>query len=559
MRKVSTGIQGFDEVTRGGLPAGRPTLIVGGPGSGKTMFAMEFLVNGINKYGEPGVFVSFEESEKELIENSASLGFDLKDLIAKNKLVLDYIQIEPDKIIETGEYDLEGLFVRINHAIESVKAKRIALDTLETVFSSFGHAGIIRSEMARLFRFLKDKGVSAVVTAEAGERTLSRHGLEEYISDMVIALDHRVINEAATRRMRVVKYRGSSHGTNEYPFLIESDGISVLPITSVGLMAKVSNKRVSTGVPGLDDMLGGKGYYEGSTVLVTGGPGTGKTSLAAEFARSCCASGKKVLYVLFEESGAQVSRNMKSIGVDLEPHMYSGKILVKAERPSTFGLEMHLAQIHGLIREFEPDAVIFDPISSLMMLGSGIEVKSMLLRTVDFLKMKGMTVMLTELRGDDVPFGGAMISSLADTWIRLEDYENAGEKNRLIRIIKSRGMDHSNQVREMTLSDEGIKIIAPHISSSGVFTGTARYIQEQKDQAEKLARATEVDRLKTEMRMIRQKMQMQIEAMKLEMAEKEAALKMRMADEAKVISSLEKTRKGVSSRRTESGRGNRVR
>ena len=553
LRKEATGIQGFDEITYGGLPKGRPTLIVGGPGSGKTLFAMTFLINGALKYGEPGVFVSFEESEKELIENCRALGYDLKDLMDRKLLTLDYVKVEPDKIIETGEYDLEGLFIRISYAIDSIGAKRIALDTLETIFASFGHASIIRSEMSRLFRFMKDKGITAVVTAEAGERTLSRHGLEEYISDMVIALDHRVTDEAATRRLRVVKYRGSSHGTNEYPFLIESDGITVLPITSVGLTAKATRNRVPTGVPDLDKMLGGKGYFQGSTILVTGTAGSGKTSLAAEFARRACKDGRRVLYLVFEESASQITRNMRSIGVDLEPLEKSGRLIIHSQRPSSLGLEMHLAKIHKIVDTYDPDVVIFDPISALTMLGSGLDVKHMILRTADYLKMRGATVMFTQLRDEPETSSAPMISSLADTWIVLENAESSGEKNRLLRIVKSRGMAHSNQLREMNLTDGGIRITAPHISSAGVLTGTARYVQEQRDEAERIAGLKEVERLKLEMSAMRQKMQLQIKSMKLEMAEKEHALRNKLADEGALKTSITTTRKGISSRRASSG------
>ena len=554
LRKEATGIQGFDEISDGGLPKGRPSLVVGGPGSGKTLFAMTFLVNGALKYGEPGVFMSFEESEKELIENCAPLGFNLKDMIDKELLVLDYVRVEPDKIIETGEYDLEGLFIRINHAIDSIGAKRIALDTLETIFASFGHASIIRSEMSRLFRFLKDKGITAVVTAESGEKTLSRHGLEEYISDMVISLDHRVVSESATRRLRVVKYRGSHHGTNEYPFLIESDGITVLPITSVGLTAKASKNRISSGVPDLDRMLDGRGYYEGSTILVTGNAGAGKTSLAAEFARRSCRDGKKVLYLVFEESESQITRNMRSIGIDLESLQKSGKLMIHSQRPSSLGLEMHLAKIHKIVDGFNPEVVIFDPISALTMLGSGLDIKHMLLRTADYLKMRGVTLMLTQLREDPETSTEPLISSLSDTWIVLENVESSGEKNRLLRIMKSRGMAHSNQLREMNLTNHGIRITAPHISSAGVLMGTARYVQEQRDEAERAARAKEVERLKTETRVMRQKLQLQIEAMRIEMAEKESALKDKLLAEATLKTSVKATKNGILRRRSGTGR-----
>ncbi len=493
---------------------------------------MEFLVNGATQFNEPGVFISFEESEKELILNSHSLRFDLKDLIDKKMLALDYVLIEPEKIVETGEFDLEGLFVRINNAIETVGAKRVALDTLESIFSAFGQTNIIRSEMSRLFRFLREKGVTSVVTAEAGEGSLSRHGLEEYVSDVVIALDHRVNDERAIRRLRIVKYRGSSHGTNEYPFLIDTDGLSVLPLTSVGLGAKASEKRISTGVPDLDAMMGGKGYFEGSTVLVTGAAGTGKTSLAAAFACKACAERKNVLYVVFEESANQIARNMKSIGMDLNRLTSSGLLTIQSERPSSFGLEMHLARIHKLVDKLKPKVVIFDPISALTMTGSTNDIKSMLLRIVDYLKMKGTTVMMTELRSEPREFG-SMVSSLADTWIMLEDVETNGEKNRLLRVIKSRGMAHSNQVREIALSDSGISIVPAHISPAGVLTGTARYVQERKDEAERAARAEEIRRLKNDMKILRQKIRLQTQTMKMEMAEKESALRRQLSDETR--------------------------
>lgn len=553
LEKVPTGIEGFDEITKGGLPKGRPTLVVGGPGSGKTLFAIEFLVNGAVKFGDPGVFVSFEESDKELIENSASIGFDLKGLTSKKMLSIDYVRIEPEKIVESGEFDLEGLFIRLNNAIDTMGAKRVALDTIETIFSSFQNEGIVRSEMARLFRYLKDKGVTAVVTGESGEGTISRHGLEEYISDMVITLDNRVVDEAATRRLRVVKYRGSSHGTNEYPFLIDADGISVLPLTSVGLNAKASNKRVSTGVPGLDKMMGGRGFFDGSTILITGAAGTGKTSLAAHFVRKTCASGRKTLFLAFEESESQLLRNMRSVGVNLAPYVERGRLMISSERSTSVGLEMHLANIHKIIDNFRPHVVVFDQISSFVGLGSESEAKSVLVRLADFLKMKGITAMFTELRSSNEALQESIISSIVDTWIRLEDVESNGEKNRLIRIVKSRGMAHSNQLREFELRNEGVEIIDPYIGPAGILTGTARFAQQEKERAEEIARSAEMERLRRELESQRSAMDLQIGSLKADMALKEAALKKKIEGEVVRSKAVEATRRRIESIRLSSG------
>ncbi len=553
IRKSPTGIHGFDEITNGGLPTGRPCLVVGGPGTGKTLLGVEFLVNGATKYGEPGVILSFEESEKEIIQNSASLGFDLKNLIDKKKLVLDCITLEPERIIETGEYDLEGLFVMLNDAIDSIGAKRVLLDTLEAIFGTYSQQNIIRAEMARLFRFLKQKGVTSVITAESGANALSRHGLEEYITDMVMALDHRVIDDIATRRLRIVKYRGSAHGTNEYPFIIESNGISVLPVTSIGLTATASRRRIATGIADLDAMLGGQGYYEGSTILVTGAAGTGKTSLAAQFARKASLSGRKVLYCMFEESPSQITRNMKSIGVDLAPLIKSGKLTLYSDRPSSAGLEMHLAKIHHIVEKVKPNVVVLDPISSLWMLGSGLEIRSMLLRATDYFKMQGTTVLMTELASRDQAKESPMISSLADTWIMLEEETSSGEKNRLISVIKSRGMAHSNQMREMIITDDGIRLIPTHISDSGVLTGTSRYVQEMKDQSESATREEEIVRLKKEMKILNQKLQLQTQTLKIEMAEKESALRRRLADADRMRNHANRTHERIARLRGSSG------
>jgi circadian clock protein KaiC len=457
--KAPTGITGMDEITAGGLPKGRPTLVAGGAGCGKTLFAMEFLVNGATQYNEPGVFVAFEENAEELAQNVASLGFDLKALIKQKKLIIDYVRVERAEIQETGEYDLEGLFIRLGHAIDTIGAKRVVLDTVEVLFSALPNQGILRAELQRLFRWLKDRGVSAVITAERGEGTMTRFGLEEYVADCVILLDHRVTEQMSTRRLRILKYRGTLHGTNEYPFLITKDGISVLPITSIGLDHKASAGRVPTGIRELDDMLGGKGYYRGSSILFSGTAGTGKSSLAAAFVDAACQRGERCLYFSFEESTEQIIRNMRSIGIDLLPHVKKGLLKFHVARPTLYGLEMHLVTIHEQIKQSKPQIVVLDPITDFFAVGSHAEVKGVLTRIIDFLKANQITALFTSYTEENSPNESVVgVSSLIDTWISLRNLENHGERQRGLFVLKSRGMAHSNQIRSFELTDHGIKI-----------------------------------------------------------------------------------------------------
>ncbi|MPZ45246.1 MAG: circadian clock protein KaiC [Betaproteobacteria bacterium] len=495
LAKTATGIPGLDEITGGGLPRGRPTLVCGSAGCGKTLLAMEFLVRGATQYGEPGVFMAFEENAEELTQNVRSLGFDLEELGKKNKLLIDFVRIERSEIEETGDYDLEGLFVRLGHAIDSIGAKRVVLDTIETLFSGLSNAGVLRAELRRLFRWLKDKGVTAVVTGERGEGQLTRHGLEEYISDCVILLDHRVIDQVSTRRLRVVKYRGTTHGTNEYPFLIDEDGISVLPITSLRLQHAVSDERISSGIPRLDTMLGGHGYYRGSTVLVSGTAGSGKSSLAAHFAHAACERGERCLYFAFEESPGQIIRNMRSIGLDLEPWVKKGLLHFHAMRSTLYGLEMHLATFHKLIKELSPQVVILDPIGSLIQAGSRKDATAMLTRLIDFLKVEGITAFVTHLTsgGEALESTDVEISSIVDTWLLLRDIELGGERNRAMYILKSRGMAHSNQIREFLLTDKGIDLLDVYLGPEGVLIGSMRQAQAAREKAAAVARQQEVE------------------------------------------------------------------
>ncbi|WP_183565028.1 circadian clock protein KaiC [Mucilaginibacter sp. SP1R1] len=482
--KTSTGITGLDEITSGGLPKGRPTLICGEAGCGKTLMSLEFIIRGATEFNEPGVFMAFEEKAEELAMNVASLGFDLNKLQAEHKVKLDHVHIDRSEIEETGEYDLEGLFIRLGYAIDSIGAKRVVLDTLENLFSGLSDQAILRAELRRLFSFLKEKSVTAIITGEKGEGgSLTRQGLEEYVSDCVILLDHRVINQISTRRLRVVKYRGSQHGTNEYPFLIDEEGISVLPVTSLKLEKEVSSKRIPSGIPALDEMLGGKGFFKGSSILVSGTAGTGKTSIAAYFANETCQQKKKCLYFAFEESPKQIIRNMGSINVDLQKHVDSGLLQFYASRPTLYGLEMHLVSMYKNIKKFKPEAVILDPITNLITVGSVSEVKSMLVRLIDFLQEEQITVMFTALSLNTIVSEQTDegVSSLVDAWLLVRDIEYNGERNRGMYIMKSRGMKHSNQVREFIITDKGLDLVDVYLGPEGVLTGSAREAQKLKE------------------------------------------------------------------------------
>jgi len=485
--KAKTGITGLDDITLGGFPAGRPTLICGGAGAGKTMLAAEFIIRGATEFNEPGVFVMFEENAEELTDNVRSLGFDLDDLVARGLVSLDHVHIERSEIEETGQYDLEGLFIRLGHAIETVGAKRIVLDTLEALFAGLPNHAILRAELRRLFRWLKDRGMTAVITGERGEQTLTRYGLEEYVADCVILLDNRVNEQISTRRLRIVKYRGSSHGTNEYPFLIGKNGISVMPITSLGLDHDASNERVSTGIPRLDDMLAGNGVYRGSSILVSGTPGTGKSSIGSFFAAAACKRGEKALLFSYEESAKQLIRNMRSIGLDLGPFERKGLLKIHSARPTLQGLEQHLVAMHDEVMEFDPTVVVVDPISNLTLEHEESEMKPTLMRLIDLLKKKGITALFTSLttgKGKSVIETSEVgVSSLMDTWLLLRNVEYNGERNRTIFVLKSRGMGHSNQVREFVMTDHGIDLVDVYLGSDRVLTGTARVAQEEKEKA----------------------------------------------------------------------------
>jgi circadian clock protein KaiC len=479
--KAPTGIQGLDEITGGGLPAGRPTLICGTAGCGKTMLAMEFLVRGATQFGEPGVFMMFEENAAELSANVRSLGFDLEKLAAQNMVLLDYVHIERSEIEETGEYNLEGLFIRLGHAIDSIGAKRVVLDTVEALFSGLPNHAILRAELRRLFRWLKDRGMTAVITGEKGDATLTRYGLEEYVADCVIVLDQRIAEQICTRRLRVVKYRGTAHGTNEYPFLIGERGFSVLPITSLHLDHPASAARVPTGIARLDEMLGGKGVFRGSSVLVSGSPGTGKSSIGAKFVDAACRRGENALLFAYEESGAQIVRNMRSIGIDLEPWIEKGLLEIHASRPTMHGLEQHLVMMHDAVRAFRPSVIAVDPISNLTLEHHEVDVKPTLMRLIDFLKQQQITTLFTCLSsgGGATPEDSQLgVSSLMDTWLLLRNVEFNGERNRTIYVLKSRGMAHSNQVREFVLSDAGIDLVDVYVGADRVLTGAARVAQE---------------------------------------------------------------------------------
>jgi circadian clock protein KaiC len=525
--KAPTGIQGLDEITGGGFPRGRPTLVCGGAGCGKTLLAAEFLVRGAMQYGEPGVFLTFEESAQELTQNVSSLGFDLDALVEQKKLLVDYVHVERSEIEETGDYDLEGLFIRLGYSIDLIGAKRVVLDTIETLFAGLANEAILRAELRRLFRWLKDKGVTAVITGERGEGTFTRQGLEEYISDCVILLDHRVNDQLSTRRLRIVKYRGTTHGTNEYPFLIDENGFSVLPITSVGLNHQASDERISSGVSSLDAMLGGEGVFRGSSVLISGTAGTGKTSLAAHFADACCKRRERCLYFAFEESQSQLARNMRSIGIDLEPHIKTGLLQVVAARPTFTGLEMHLTGMHKQINAFRPSLVVVDPISNLSSAGTAGESGNMLLRLIDYLKLQGITAVFTNLThgGNTLEATDVGISSIVDTWVLLRDIELGGERNRGIYVLKSRGMAHSNQIREFLLTERGVELRDVYVGPEGVLTGSMRMAQEAREAAGAIVRRQEIERKERDLQRKRKALDAQIAALEAEFDANEAELR----------------------------------
>jgi circadian clock protein KaiC len=528
--KSRTGIVGLDEITGGGLPRGRPTLVCGSAGCGKTLLAMQFLVNGAVRFGEPGVFMAFEETEPELVDNTRSLGFDLGRLKRRKRILVDHVRVERSEIQETGEYDLGGLFVRLGHAIDSIGARRVVLDTLESLFAGFTDQGILRAELRRLFRWLKDRSVTAVITAERGEGQLTRQGLEEYVSDCVILLDHRVDDQRSTRRLRIVKYRGTTHGTNEYPFLIDEDGISVMPITSLRLEHRAPSSRISTGVEELDRMLDG-GYYRGSSVLVSGTAGTGKTTLAAQFVEAACRRGERSLYFSFEESSAQLLRNMRAVGIRLAPHVAGGRLQIHSTRPSMHGLEMHLATMLKAVREWQPQVVVIDPLTSIAS-GTHAEGAQLATRLVDFLKGAGITGLFTTLT---TPNGAETltevgISSLMDTWLLVRELETNGERNRGLYVLKSRGTAHSNQIREFVMTSRGIRLRDVYVGPEGVLAGSSRLNQEARERASAVILRQDIESQTRQLLRRRQTLQAQVEALRTEFEAEADELKRRITE-----------------------------
>jgi circadian clock protein KaiC len=540
--KAPTGIQGLDEITAGGLPAGRSTLISGSAGAGKTMLAVEFIVHGATEFGEPGVFMMFEENADELALNVRSLGFDLDELVAQKKVVLDHVFIERSEIEETGAYDLEGLFIRLGYAIDSIGAKRVVLDTIEVLFAGLSNHAILRAELRRLFRWLKDRGITAIITGERNENMLTRYGLEEFVADCVIVLDHRVKEQISTRRLRVVKYRGSAHGTNEYPFLIGTHGLSVLPVTSLQLNHAASTKRLSSGIAALDEMLGGHGYFCGSSILVTGTPGTGKTSIGSAFLDAACRRGERALLFVYEESAAQVIRNMRSIGLNLEPWIKKGVLKIYAARPTLQGLEQHLVQMHDHVNAFQPAVVVVDPLNNLTLENREAEVKPTLMRLIDFLKQREITGLFTSLTesGASPESSQIGISSLMDTWLLLRNIEYNGERNRTLSVLKARGMNHSNQIREFILSNDGIDLVEAYVGNEQVLTGTARVIQEAQERAATSLRKQEHERRRQQLARKRKAIEAQITSLQAELKDEADEINFAMVQEQEEMELLSK-------------------
>jgi circadian clock protein KaiC len=531
--KSPTGIDGFDDLTLGGVPTGRPTLVCGSAGCGKTLFATTFLIHGARDYDEPGVFVTFEERPGDIVSNVASLGFALDKLVDDQKIAFEHIALDRAELEEAGDYDLEGLFLRLEAAIDSVGAKRVVLDTIESLFSVFSNEAILRAEIRRLFDWLKDKGLTTVITAERGEGSLTRQGLEEYVSDCVILLDHRVQNQVSTRRLRIVKYRGTAHGTNEYPFLIDQDGFSVLPVSSLGLNHKVSEDRISSGIADLDGMLAGGGFHRASSILVSGVAGSGKSSVAASFADAACAAGERALFFSFEESADQSVRNMKSIGIDTSRWIKADKLRFISTRPTFYSLEMHLAVMLREVTKFDPSLVVLDPISSFLESGDRMEIQSMLLRVVDFLKSRGVTAVFTHLmHGQEGRVEtDAGLSSVMDAWVLLLNREVSGEFNRELYLLKARGLSHSNQVREFIMSDEGIKLVPPYLGESGALTGSARKNEEARSRRAEMRRRAGLAKAQQQIEQKRRRAKAQMEALQAELDADEIELKAMTEDE----------------------------
>ncbi|GBO55559.1 circadian clock protein KaiC [Pseudanabaena sp. lw0831] len=526
--KCPTGIQGLDEITGGGLPQGRPTLVCGSAGCGKTLFGVEFLVHGAIEYAETGVLMTFEETAEEITQNVTSLGWDLDQLVSDGKVIIDHVYINPIGLEETGDYDLEGLFIRLGSAIKEIGAKRVVLDTIEVLFAGLNNTNIVRAELRRLFSWLKSQGVTAIITGERGEHTLTRQGLEEYVSDCVIRLEQRTAEEITTRYLQIFKYRGSRHGSNEYPFLIEENGISVVPITSVGLDYEISTERVSTGISRLDKMLDGGGYYRGSSILVTGMAGTGKTTLAGFFASATCDRGERCLYLATEEAPQQILRNQRSVGLDLTHHVENRLLRFESVRPTAYGLEMRLQIIETWVKEFQPSSVVIDPMSNLATIGTLNQTKNFLMRLIDMFKSQQITVFFTNLLQGGAPLEHTElgVSSLMDTWLELRTIETNGERNRTLYVLKSRGMQHSNQIREFVLTSNGIELLDVYLGQNNFLTGTERVAQQSKEKLAQLSRKQEFDRKK--LRLVQQQslVQAQIKALEIQLAIEQAELDM---------------------------------
>lgn len=474
--KAPTGVRGFDVITGGGVPRGRATLVTGASGTGKTLFGVEFLVRGAVEHGEPGVLISFEETADDIAANVAGLGFDIPALRAQGLLAVDAFVSDGTQEVTAGPFDLDGLFLRLDAAVASVGARRLVIDTIESLFGRLHDEVALRGELVRLFHWIKARGLTAVITGEQGQGgRLTRFGIEEYVSDCVIVLDTRLHDDVSTRRLRVAKYRGSTHGTNQYPFVITERGFAVLPLTAMGLTYDAPDDRISSGVPALDEMLGG-GILRASTVLVSGSAGTGKTTIAAQAVEAACERGERALFVTFEESPAQLMRNMRSVGIDLQRWIDAGRLRIEAERSTAMGLEEHLVALDRYIEEAQPTVVALDALGSLGRVGTGTAVTATVARQVDAMKSRGITSVLTVLAGEGEGEAASLaVSSLTDTWLLLRNVERDGERNRLLFVIKSRGTAHSNKVREFLLTESGAQLVDVFVDDDGeVLTGSRR-------------------------------------------------------------------------------------
>ena len=544
---VSTGVKGLDDVLGGGIPQGHAMLLVGKPGTGKSILSMEYLLHGIELHKENGVYISFEESEKQIISNAASFGWKFEEMVKKNKLAISYIDMQPEQMRTVGDYDLSALILRVKGAIKKVNARRVVIDGINNLLSTFDDERIIRSDLLRLIREIKEVNATIFITGERGHDSWSKMGFEEYLADGLMHLDNRTDGNYQTREIQVVKCRGINHYTGKSPFIINSEGMSIRPLITADFDYKVLKSRVSTGIADIDNMLGGKGLYRGSTVYITGPSGAGKTSISSSFANGACSRGERALFLAFEESSDQIIRNMKSIGLSLDKWVNEKLLYFYTARATTNSLEGHLDNIMTMVREVEPTCVVLDPISAFRPIANENETKLMLIRLNDYLRARKITTVFTALSSDGEysEHADVQLSSIADTWIvvRIMDYK--GERNNVMQLMKSRGMSHSRQMKEMYFTGNGLKLQNVYQGPEGVLTGAARIGQEKYEKLKEARNVIEIDKNRKKIERKKSLLEASIEALKHEYEEELEALHAAIEEAEEQNSKIKETRKEI--------------